>query len=274
MISRILLRRRVVQLVFRDQFYFSPCLLAPIALQRRQLSNNEDLKEALRKVKEQAGRKQEENASNGDPNAPASSNDKEQSQHAHQDGPSLITRSLQYVGASYRFISENARLGWQEMFSEDKPSMLKKKLTNMAENKQKKKTKFDENGNEIVEEEEEAEVVTGPSAIVLVKEGKSPWEQMRERLADSPIIKEILKQSRNVGKVAASTDLGKAAQNVGQSVKDKIEDVRNFWDTSQNPIVYTVAGVIENLTGETEEGITVAAIRKLDPTFNKVILAN
>lgn len=33
--------------------------------------------------------------------------------------------------------------------------------------------------------------------------------------------------------------------------------------------MYTVSGVIEGLTGETEEGIATADIKRLDPKFNK-----
>jgi import inner membrane translocase subunit TIM44 len=45
--------------------------------------------------------------------------------------------------------------------------------------------------------------------------------------------------------------------------------VREFWETSQNPIVHTLSGVWENLTGDTDEGITIAEIRKKDPKFVK-----
>lgn len=46
-------------------------------------------------------------------------------------------------------------------------------------------------------------------------------------------------------------------------------DVREAWETSQNPIVYSVAGIWENLTGETEEGIAMTHIKKYDPEFLK-----
>jgi hypothetical protein len=52
-------------------------------------------------------------------------------------------------------------------------------------------------------------------------------------------------------------------------LKDKLNDAREIWETSQNPLVTMVAGVWENLTGETEEGVTIAEIRKKDPKFVK-----
>merc|ERR1712070_640987 len=79
----------------------------------------------------------------------------------------------------------------------------------------------------------------------------------------------ILKNSRRMGQQAAATDVGKAAADMGRSVNEKVEDAREFWETSQNPLVYTISGVWDSLTGETEEGITIAEIRKLDPKFSK-----
>jgi hypothetical protein len=72
-------------------------------------------------------------------------------------------------------------------------------------------------------------------------------------------------------------------------VKDKLEDAREIWETSQNPIIYTLSGIWDNVTGKlivktiplcgleccwnsgtTEEGRCIAQIRKLDPGFDKV----
>merc|ERR1719215_1608152 len=92
---------------------------------------------------------------------------------------------------------------------------------------------------------------------------------MKDRLQDSPVIKEILKNSRKATKAAADTDLGKKATEATQAMKDKVEDAREFWETSQNPLVYTMSGIWDNMTSETEEGICTAEIRKLDPSFSK-----
>ena len=75
----------------------------------------------------------------------------------------------------------------------------------------------------------------------------------------------MMKRSRTVGKVAADTPIGQSATKVAQGLKDKLDDAREFWETSQNPLVYSVSGMWENMTGETEEGIAIAAIKKLDP---------
>jgi import inner membrane translocase subunit TIM44 len=99
--------------------------------------------------------------------------------------------------------------------------------------------------------------------MVVVKGTKNPWEAMRDRLQDSPFIRDVIRGSRKVTEAASQTDIGKAAVKIGQGVKDKIEDAREFWETSQNPLVYTVAGMVDGLTAETEEGMAIREIKKL-----------
>lgn len=45
------------------------------------------------------------------------------------------------------------------------------------------------------------------------------------------------------------------------------QDAREFWETSQSPLVYKLSGAWESLTAPTEEGLAVATIQKLDPDF-------
>lgn len=126
-------------------------------------------------------------------------------------------------------------------------------------------------GDEVAEGEgeEKEEKEKGPSAIVHVKEPDSEWEKMKQRLADSPLIREILKGSKKAYTAAADTDIGQKVEDAGERVKEKIEDAKEFWETSQNPVVYALSGVWDNMTGETEEGICVTEILKLDPGFEK-----
>jgi predicted translin family RNA/ssDNA-binding protein len=93
---------------------------------------------------------------------------------------------------------------------------------------------------------------------------------MKARLQSSPIFREILKNSKKISSAAANTDIGKKAQEVTNKVQDKIEDIREIWETSQNPLVYTLSGVWDSMTAETEEALTLTAIQKLDPNFSKV----
>ena len=247
--------------------------------------SNEDLKETLNKVKNSYKEKAEEGEGKegsqkiGEENVEDEKN-AEGEKNTEQQKPSFkmpeINRDqiINYVRDSYDFIVDNIRQGYAEMMGEGKESYLNRRV-HQAESFRRKAVKDEEEDEDLTDAEREAKEAkereeAGPSAIVVVKDPKSAWESMKERLQDSPFIREILKNSRKVGKQAAATDLGKQATDIGKSVQDKIEDARNFWETSQNPLVYTMSGVWDSLTGETEEGIAIAEIKKLDPHFNKV----
>lgn len=189
---------------------------------------------------------------------------------------SFFSKALGSIREAKEVVSENIRMMVKDLTSTEieQETMLKKKFQ-QADSFRPGNTKekvSDELNNEAggSAEENADEKSKGPSAIVVVQEGKSAWEQMKERLQDSPFIRDILKGTKKVGAAAAETDLGKKAQNIGQNVKDKVADAREFWETSQNPLVYTLSGIWDNLTGPTEEGLATAAFRRLDPAWSKV----
>lgn len=226
--------------------------------------SNEDFRKTLNKIQDEHNKKRSEEA-NVDKNNTTDSSKK----GGHlPNGPSFFyLNRIKDLGLSaYDSVVENVKLAYKEMMGQEQPSHLTKKVT-QADSYRYQASKVDLDEDEDVPKQP---ADAGPSAIVLVKEPKGAWEAMKERLQDSPLIREILKNSRKVGQAAANTDIGKKAQDIGRSVQDKIEDAREIWDTSQNPIIYTLSGVWDSLTGETEEGTATAAIRKLDPTFNKV----
>eukprot|EP01034_Spumella_vulgaris_P028987 gene28987-35952_t len=135
------------------------------------------------------------------------------------------------------------------MVGDEKESALSRNVQQAQSFRPAKKKEVDEDADPDAEPEEE---VTGPNALVVVKEAKNAWEQMKDRLQDSPLIKEIMKNSRHVTKAALNTDLGKGAENVANSVKDKLSDAP--WD---------------NISGETDEAIAIKEIRRYDPKFDK-----
>lgn len=283
MISTKVLRvSRTIPTLARRPKLFSPL---PTLKTNVRYFSNEDLKETLNKVKNSYKEKAEEGEGKegsqkiGEENVDDEKN-AEGEKNTEQQKPSFkmpeINRDqiINYVRDSYDFIVDNIRQGYAEMMGEGKESYLNRRV-HQAESFRRKAVKDEEEDEDLTDAEREAKEAkereeAGPSAIVVVKDPKSAWESMKERLQDSPFIREILKNSRKVGKQAAATDLGKQATDMGKSVQDKIEDARNFWETSQNPLVYTMSGVWDSLTGETEEGIAIAEIKKLDPHFNKV----
>lgn len=104
---------------------------------------------------------------------------------------------------------------WKEMIEGPKDSKIKKTVA-YAEATKAKKVKDEE------DDEEEAAPYTGPTAVVVSKSKRSTWEEMAARLENSPLIREMLKNSRKIGRQAASTDLGKQAQKIGEQVSNKI----------------------------------------------------
>jgi hypothetical protein len=109
---------------------------------------------------------------------------------------------------------------WTEMLQGQKESKVRKAVPHAQVYQTKKKV--DEDGEEIPEP-----VYEGPTAIMVGKTQKTAWEQMSERLENSPLIREMLKNSRKFSKQAAGTEAGKKAQKVGESVKDKIHVCAN-----------------------------------------------
>lgn len=109
----------------------------------------------------------------------------------------------------------------------------------------------------------------GPTEIIMVKDQGSQWDQMKARLQNSPIIQQILKGTNVVAKAVGDTSIGKVVKDGSQVVKDKVEDIREIWETSQNPMIYALSNAWESVTGETEEAMAIKQIQRLDPLFVK-----
>jgi len=262
----------------------------------RMFSNNDAFREALKKAKAntdantsekgqeevKVDEKVGENASNSDSQGSSSDNNSNSTESSSSSSSSsssffskfssftknidtndLPRQALDSVKTIYFSAIDNFQEGWNDMLGKNKKSVLQKKVM-QASSFRKPSTTVDDNDEEV-----EEPVPTGPSAIVVVHQPKSAWEQMKNRLQDSPFIKEILKNSQKMGKVAADTPIGQQAQKISQGLKDKIEDAKEIWETSQNPLIYTVSGIWDNITGDTEESMCIREIRKLDPDFVK-----
>ena len=94
------------------------------------------------------------------------------------------------------------------------------------------------------------------------------FEWMRERMQDSPIIGEIRKRSASIRKVPPKLSASAHKRNYySNSVRNKIENVREFWVTSQSPIIYRLSEAWDIISSQTEESHAVSAFLKLDPKF-------
>ena len=121
---------------------------------------------------------------------------------------SLAERALQLA----RRLVDGLRDTHEELFGVKKTTLMRRQVGQASTFRRK-----------AVDDDEEEEAYSGPSELVLVKGSKSPWEAMRERLQDSPFIREMIKNSRKVAKAAVETDIGKSAAKLGQNVRDRIE---------------------------------------------------
>eukprot|EP00903_Cladosiphon_okamuranus_P005734 g5690.t1 len=138
-------------------------------------------------------------------------------------------------------------------------SAVVKKLKQPSKTKKEKDAK---EGASIEDEEEEEQ--GGVGGLMIVKTAGEAWERLQERLKESPIIQELLGAS----KVVASGSLGQGAKAAKGKLKDKVEDVQEAWETSQHPLVYKLSSAWDSLTAESDEGIGVRELRRLDPSFS------
>jgi hypothetical protein len=108
---------------------------------------------------------------------------------------------------------------WKELIEGPKESKIKKTVAHAEVVRTKKASTGDEDDEE---EEAKAAPYTGPTAVVVSKTKRSTWEDMAARLENSPLIREMLKNSRKIGRQAAATDIGQQAQKIGEQVTNKI----------------------------------------------------
>lgn len=148
----------------------------------------------------------------------------------------------------YEAVSSEAKLAWSEMTQGKKREVLRQSL------------RSEEAPDE---EDDDSPEYEGTRALLVVDE-EDTWAKLRERLREAPIIQDILKSAKKLGK----TQVGKAAGAVGTSIKDRVEDAREYWETSQNPLVYGASSIIDTVTAENDYAAAVRELRRLDPSFS------
>lgn len=177
---------------------------------RREFSS---FKDVLDKVNKEADRANKEG---GNTKSKEEEEEPVKPQVARPEGAPVIGLLNRVRSLAEVFIS-NIKEAHQELFGEKKTSTLIRKVHQADSYRRPSKNSENE------EEEEEGREASGPSDLVVVTSAKSPWEAMRDRLADSPFIREVLKSSKQYSKAVADTSIGKQASKIGQSVRDKIE---------------------------------------------------
>ena len=112
-----------------------------------------------------------------------------------------------------------------ELRGENQPSVLKRKVGFQDQDQAPTETKdFDPR-----------------EAQLMVIEQEDTWKELRERLRKAPIISDILDGTQRARKRINETSAAKR-------VKDLGEDAREFWETSQNPLVYQASSIVDAVT--------------------------
>ena len=103
--------------------------------------------------------------------------------------------------------------------------------------------------------------------MIMVDEEESSWQRIKDRLTATPIIQDILGAGGETVRTFAKTDAGRKARKRLRKGRNKIEDLQEQWETSQNPYVFAVASAYDEMFAETPEGQAIKELRRLDNDF-------
>ncbi|CAK4639052.1 hypothetical protein LEN26_005674 [Aphanomyces euteiches] len=210
--------------------------------EKRAQQTKEEFEETLRKAKEEATKSeyfQEAKSKFFDP---------------------LNKAKTKVVGDDPQGFKETLVDTFYEVFGMNKKKSIEETLTSSLADKRTK--------TETPKEDEEAAPYTGTTAMVVVKGEQTPWERVAARLRETPIIQGLLDAANKAAKTEAGKVLGSTAKKARDKVGDATEDVREYWETSQNPWVYRMSSIYDGLFGETPESIAIKEIRRADPSFD------
>eukprot|EP01029_Cantina_marsupialis_P028641 TRINITY_DN777814_c0_g1_i1.p1 TRINITY_DN777814_c0_g1~~TRINITY_DN777814_c0_g1_i1.p1 ORF type:complete len:419 (-),score=135.22 TRINITY_DN777814_c0_g1_i1:507-1763(-) len=97
--------------------------------------------------------------------------------------------------------------------------------------------------------------------IVSDHQKGSTWESFLTILNKTPIINHMVAEAEKALK-------SEQVQKVKNQLKDKVEDARQVYETSQNPWVYRFSYAWDSVFTESETGAALSEIKKMDPSVN------
>ena len=103
----------------------------------------------------------------------------------------------------------------------------------------------------------------GPKDVMNVVQPLSNWEKVKGAFKGTAVEKNVEKVHESL----KTTRVYKQGQKVGDVVTDKIEDVREVYETSQAPIMWHVRDIGDNITADSDEAIAMGELKKMDPNF-------
>jgi len=115
-----------------------------------------------------------------------------------------------------------------------------------------------------VEEEDDPNIEYSKSKdIIATQRKKDSWEKVKEKVAETTAFKKVQEATDVIQKTEGYKTYAKARDRVS----DKIEDARDAYETSQNPIVWHLREVGDTLTEESDAGRAFGKIIEIYPEF-------
>jgi len=103
------------------------------------------------------------------------------------------------------------------------------------------------------------------TALVTVEEKITQWDRrighIKEKVFGSTAYRRYQKIQTKI------TGEGPVAE-AGRKIKDKVEDLKETFETSQHPLVWKVKDLQDSLLGETETGWALSELLRVDPHFS------
>ncbi|KAL3131762.1 hypothetical protein ABBQ38_007481 [Trebouxia sp. C0009 RCD-2024] len=102
-----------------------------------------------------------------------------------------------------------------------------------------------------------------PSAVMVVQQKQSAWQRqwqsMQSRLGAHPFFRSFMERAKVLGN-----------NPVVEKVGNLKEDIRERWETTENPTVQRFQDMKDNMFAETEPALALKEIRSRDPNFDMV----
>lgn len=104
---------------------------------------------------------------------------------------------------------------------------------------------------------------SGSTSLMNVEQPKSSWDKFKDRFRSTPVGKGVDEQLNKV----KSSELYEKASGIKDRVEDKVEDWRDSYETSQNPIVWHIREVGDSVAGESDAAMAFTEIKRIYPDF-------
>jgi hypothetical protein len=194
---------------------------APIITRNFSSKGNDGFRETLEKMnkkKEEGKEEGKEGTGEAKPEGEGAEGEAKGKEESGPDMGATFRKASDFATDAYVTVRENVSMAWADLTGASRQSTLRKTVLQADS--------FRRGGDAAAAEgegEAEAAAYDGPTAMVVVKDRGSAWDQMKARLSSSPLIREMLKNTKKATAAAASTDVGKKAFETGRNMKDKVD---------------------------------------------------